>query len=257
VRLSGALYPMVLGMAASPNPDGAARDARLDVTLHDIAGGLASGIALLRAMAEHPAEAVPNESEFTLSALEPQVRLLRALIGATSDPESSGRDLAEMIQLEARIFRLDLDLEIAGNDALTPAERRLVELTCREGIRNAQRHSGTTRCRVSLDLTRCPFSLSVRDLGAGVTRSTGRRGGLRLLEAMATDIGARLEVISSPGLGVELRLVGPCCQSRHAVSDRSFRVRPRSVVAEESLASRKSVADRGPSGPDGEQISKT
>src|SRR5579864_3698853 len=120
---------MVLGMRAWPARDRARQDARRDVTLHDIAGGLASGIALLRGMAERPAEVVDYEFELALTALEPQVRRLRALISGSADPQTSGRGLDEMVQREARILGLDLELEVAGEGLLTPAQRRLIELT--------------------------------------------------------------------------------------------------------------------------------
>jgi len=57
-------------------------------------------------------------------------------------------------------------------------------------------------------------------------------------------MGAELKVSSQPGLGVQLKLKGPMPRAVEMARDPSASVR--SVVAKESLSSRKRVATRRP-----------
>jgi hypothetical protein len=78
-------------------------------------------------------------------------------------------------------------------------------------LRNVRRHSGVRVCRISLNLSTCPFALRARDWGGRLEPEARIGDGIRLLVRLAEGMGCQLRIESLPGLGTELQLVGPPC----------------------------------------------
>ncbi|MGH9553501.1 MAG: hypothetical protein ACRD3W_29230, partial [Terriglobales bacterium] len=142
-----------------------------------------------------------------------------------------------------------LELDLVGLDDWLPIDdAELIRLAAREAIRNVKRHSGVAMCRMNVDLSDCPFVLRVRDWGGGISGEARPGSGIVMLTDLASAMGCDLRIRSQPGLGTELILTGRRCPYRSGTPSESGdgEVRLRSVVAEESLGSRKRVAPTRP-----------
>ncbi len=121
-----------------------------------------------------------------------------------------------------------------------------------------KRHAGSANCRMTVDLSDCPFILRARDWGAGIGPGAQMGDGIETLRELAAAMGCELSVRSQPGLGTELTLVGRDCPRARQKSTEYRGGDPglRSVVADESLSSRRRVAARRPFGDSGQQITQ-
>lgn len=235
-------------MESRERTSAAAGSTWLAVRLHDVSAGLAIGIGLVKGWQEYRPGTAPQAPNDALDVLEQVLTELRQLSRAVSSgapPRRRSAALRESLQREARSIGVELDLKVAGQESsLSVDEAELVRVAAREAIRNVKRHSGTSRCRITIDLSARPFVLTARDWGAGI-RARGQLGaGISLLETLAGDMGAELNVISQPGLGVELMLKGPLPGAFEMAKDPGDSVR--SVVAKESPSSRRRVASKRP-----------
>jgi len=234
-------------------------DVRLAARLHDISAALAIGIGLLKGWKELMASDSMGEPRQTVEVFEHalgDLRRLQRLVSERATARHLGTNVGESLDREAKSVGVDLDLRLAGQeDWLTDGQRELVGLVGREAIRNVKRHSGASLCRITIDLSSCPFVMTVRDWGAGVQADARPRRGLALLESLARDIGASMDFRSQPGMGVALTLTGPRCGLADAIAQASSMAEPlSSVVADESVSSRKRVAARRPMSPTQQQI---
>jgi len=75
-----------------------------------------------------------------------------------------------------------------------------------EALTNAVRHSGASEVTVSLRCSEAELLLSVTDNGRGLPEQTLAGGGLTGMRERAMLIGAELEINSTAGTGVEVRL---------------------------------------------------
>jgi len=235
-------------MDAPQRSGSAAGTAWLAVRLHEVSAGLAVGIGLMKGWQESRPSTVPQAPGDALDVLEQVLVELKELSRTVAGETLANRrpaTLRECLSQEAKSIGVELDLEIAGRESsLSREEAELVRVVCREAIRNVKRHSGTSGCRIRIDLSAKPFVLTARDWGAGIGTLEQAGDGLALLEALAAEMGAELKVSSQPGLGVQLKLKGPMPRAVEMARDPSASVR--SVVAKESLSSRKRVATRRP-----------
>jgi len=229
------------------------------VRLHDASAGLAIGIGLLKGWP--PARSGDHEpsSQFVIEAFEQVLTELRQLSRTLSDGRGVRQrpaDFRESLDQGAKAAAIDLELRVIGQEHLLPAAQlELVRLAGREAIRNVKRHSGSSLCRVTLDASICPFVFEARDWGAGMQPATSVSGGIALLSDRARDIGCVLTISSQVGLGMRMNLTGPRCAIGRDGHRSSRQPRAsRSVVADESLSSRKRVGSARPTGPSEEQI---
>ncbi len=220
----------------------------LAVRLHDVSAGLAIGIGLVKGWQESRPGIVqhaPNDALEILEQVLTELRQLSRAVSSEAPPSRRSATLRECLQREASSIGVELDLKVAGRESsLSGDEAELVRIAGREAIRNVKRHSGTSRCRIRIDLAARPFVLTARDWGAGIRAREHMGAGIALLETLAREMGAELKVSSQPGLGVELRLKGPVPGAFDGARDPGASLR--SVVAEESPSSRKRVASRRP-----------
>jgi len=103
-----------------------------------------------------------------------------------------------------------------------------------------------------IDVSDCPVFFRVRDWGAGLNSAMRADGGLEKLGLLARTLHWTLDVRSLPGLGTELLVVGRGCPRINGPA--AVEAQPRSVVAKESLGSRKRVATARPIGQSRQQI---
>lgn len=245
-------------MVAGERRGAATNSVRLVVQLHDVSAGLAVGIGLLKGWEESGWSDPKPDPHRTIEVFEQVLAELRQLSRAVSDRaalSSRKSSLPASLELEAKTVGVELDLEVTGEpEQLGDRLAELVRLVGREAIRNVKRHSGVSHCRITVDLSTCPFVLTARDWGPGIQPQARQGVGIALLQNLARELGAALTISSQPGLGVELTLTGPQCFLAREARQAIHEVRLRSVVADQSLGSRKRVASRRPVGPLEQQI---
>jgi nitrate/nitrite-specific signal transduction histidine kinase len=144
----------------------------IPVRLHDVATSLAIGISLLKS---GPAPLGMDTARGTLQVLallEDSLAQLRTVTAATaggSTWQKSRPQLAESIRREASRLRIRLELDLSGKeDRLAPNLADMIVLVSREGLRNVRRHAGASACKITIHLESCPFSVRIRDWGAGL-----------------------------------------------------------------------------------------
>lgn len=194
----------------------------IPVRLHDVATGLAIGISLLKGEPGGRGKDTARGDLPALALLEDSLAQLRTLTAATTGDSGWRRPrsrLVESILREASRLRIRLELETSGKeDWLAPNLADLILIVSREALRNVRRHASASDCKITIDLASCPFSVRIRDWGAGLFEGARSGGGIELLQRMAADMGCELGVSSQPGLGTDLVLVGPVCARDRAVS---------------------------------------
>src|SRR5579884_2900376 len=118
--------------------------------------------------------------------------------------------LNAMISLCARVGEqtgIRVRHELHGPIPDLPAGVELaVSRVAQEALTNAVRHSGASEVTVSLRCSEAELLLSVTDNGRGLPEQTLAGGGLTGMRERAMLIGAELEINSTAGTGVEVRL---------------------------------------------------
>ncbi len=90
---------------------------------------------------------------------------------------------------------------------LAPDRRRHLFLVFKEAVANVARHAGARRAEVAIELRAGQLVLSIRDDGRGFDPRQEVQGhGLRGMRHRAAEMGARLEVDTSPGEGTTIRV---------------------------------------------------
>ena len=97
--------------------------------------------------------------------------------------------------------------------SLHPVIRDEIYRIAREAIINAFRHAKANHVEVEIEYATRRLQITVRDNGCGIDAKmlqTGREGhwGLANMRERAEKIGATLSVLSRPGAGTEVQLVG-------------------------------------------------
>jgi PAS domain S-box-containing protein len=193
---------------------------RVAMDLHDGALGSLAGVAyaLTGAARTLPAEAVQAGRALT-SALELTKAAMAELRGYASglrppiDQPVPAR--LETLAVEARTAGVRVEVDVTENAAaraaaLPPAAAGDLVLVAREAVANALRHGSPTRLELALSATADDLRLVVRDDGPGFDPdAVGERPGQGLgnMHARATRVNGRLEIVSRPGAGTEVRLI--------------------------------------------------
>jgi two-component system sensor histidine kinase UhpB len=100
--------------------------------------------------------------------------------------------------------------EVSGGlPPLTSEIELVIYRVAQEALTNALRHSQASQVWVALRREDRGVVLSVRDDGEGLPPQLGQTSGLAGMRERALLIRASLEIISSPGAGVEVRLTAP------------------------------------------------
>lgn len=123
--------------------------------------------------------------------------------------------LAEQMH-DANGFEVELSLPEAPLGLDPDAELCLFRIA-QEALRNAARHAGVSRARVTLRRAGASVDLTVSDQGAGLPATPSRSRGIGLLsmQERARLVGGRLEVTSRPGEGTTIHLTLPVPSNVH------------------------------------------
>jgi len=132
--------------------------------------------------------------------------------------EKTGLAAALQARLDSVEMRggLTTDLTVEGSQNPEQSSRQVEEELyhiSQEALNNVIKHSQAQHVQVTLHFSDVETRLEIRDDGVGFEPSAMRNsGGLGLagLRERAEKIGARLDIISSPGKGTEIRVVVPC-----------------------------------------------
>jgi len=230
----------------------------LTARLHDVAAGLAVGVAYLKASKQRSDDNSSSDLEPVIDALEAVLADLKSLTRSVAEGAKPTKpaDLVAPLMLEASRVGVILELDIVGPiDWLARDQAELLYLTAREAIRNVKRHSGSATCGMTIEVSDCPFVLRARDWGGGLNAESRPGVGILTLKELATSMGCDLVIGSQPGQGSELILAGRRCATTW--DGEAGGPELRSVVAKESLSSRRRVATRRPFGLGEQQITKT
>ncbi len=144
---------------------------RLVAQLHDVAADLSIGVGFARGSDGRRSSPDP------LPILETALADLKRLMAGLDGQDAGSVDLVDALEREAARLEIELKLRINGEVAwLSPDRLELFWLFCREGLRNARRHSGGNVCGIDIELARCPWLVRVRDwvLAFGQSRERGR-----------------------------------------------------------------------------------
>jgi NO-binding membrane sensor protein with MHYT domain/two-component sensor histidine kinase len=165
-----------------------------------------------RLIQRNPAQAAADVAK-TVEVLNGVIRDIRRYIDSPAEPIGalSLQDrFAQLIELsrpnsEPR-FRLKVDA--AADDLLTPDEAEHVLQIAREALSNSRRHSHAVHGTVTLGRTDDGVTLEVGDDGDGFDPAALKKDGRGLynMKDRAHQIGARLEILSSPGKGTRVVL---------------------------------------------------
>ena len=200
--------------------------------LHDTILQGMTGIGLqLHAIRDHLKRA-PEQSQLELEELQQTVlrcleetrRVVWDLRGREERPGDLGPALVRFARRQFKDSRAVCEVEVEGTPRHLPhvVENELFRIA-QEGLRNASAHAGASRVDVRLAYRPAEVALTIRDDGRGFAAEEAGDGararghfGLAGLQERAQQIGARVDVRSTPGKGTTVEVV---VQQRDARAD--------------------------------------
>ncbi|MFE5408245.1 sensor histidine kinase [Microbacterium sp. NPDC056569] len=170
--------------------------------IHDILGHSLTVVTVKAELAGRLVDVDPQRAKAEIAEVESLARGaladVRATVAAVRTVNVSGELAAARAALEAAGIAAELP---SSTDAVPPGGRELAGWVVREGVTNVVRHSGATRCRVTLG-----SEVEIADDGVGPSgRSTGSTG-LSGLRERVEAAGGRLTVGRSDLGGFSLRV---------------------------------------------------
>ena len=193
---------------------------RIGRELHDGVGQLLTGIRMLsQVLSDHLGASNAADQQVAQKVVlfsEQAAQQVRAIYSGLTPVQLEEDGLSSAIEELVRNtdvspylgceFVEDGNVEIADQDVRLHLYRIV-----QEAINNALKHAQATRIRVSLAREGNATRLQIQDDGIGFTRRRriGRSLGLTGMYYRARAIGARLDVISSPGEGTTIRCYVP------------------------------------------------
>jgi signal transduction histidine kinase len=175
---------------------------RLRRDLHDGLGpalaaiGLKAGLAAREVPAESPAHGLLGEIDTEVKA---SLGDIRRLVEALRPPALDELGLLGAVRSRATALAGDLTIDVTGNEPIGPLPAAVETAAYRivvEAITNVVRHSGGTRCMVSISVEKNAVELSVRDNGGGLDPDRTPGVGLRSMQERAAEVGGTLSVRS-------------------------------------------------------------
>jgi signal transduction histidine kinase len=144
-----------------------------------------------------------------------QERELRAWLFGRAGPNAEiPPDASVSVAIDAmaarveRLQRVPVETVVVGDRVLDERLRSLVD-ACGEAVMNAARHSGAAEVSVYVEMDADGATAFVRDQGKGFDPSlipSDRRGIADSIYGRMERIGGTASIVSSPGLGTEVRL---------------------------------------------------
>lgn len=188
---------------------------RIASDLHDDVGSSLSSIALLSGMlARHTSMDGIEQRQLQRiqQAAHETIGALRDIIWLVQPNHDNLDDLVRKMRQTASSMLAGAESTIEIEDPVdaTPlriAFMRNVLLIYKEALHNAVRHAGASRIDVSVRVNHRMLTLRIRDDGVGFVPTPGDAGhGLANMRRRATEIGAGLDIASTPGAGCEVAL---------------------------------------------------
>jgi signal transduction histidine kinase len=179
---------------------------RLRRDLHD---GLGPALAAIGLKAGLAARGVPPESAARemLSEISSEVKAsladVRRLVEALRPPALDELGLVGAVRSRASTLTGELEIEVSGAVPSAPLPAAIETAAYRiavEAMTNAVRHSGGSRCLVSIAAADGGVELTVRDDGRGLDPARTAGVGLRSMQERAAEVGGALSV-RSPTVG--------------------------------------------------------
>jgi signal transduction histidine kinase len=143
-------------------------------------------------------QAALSEMQSLISTLKPEAEPSPGLVAGLRHQLSAVR-LAQS---------LSVDLQVTGEQSLSPPEEGALLGIAGEALNNIVKHSKTNRAQIRVHLEQ-PYWMEVEDQGQGfdlVRASQSGRMGLTSMRERAAEIGWSLQVSSSPGAGTCIRV---------------------------------------------------
>lgn len=119
--------------------------------------------------------------------------------------------LQSMVDEVEDLYDIRVQQVVVGDQPMNEALLALIAAT-REACVNAAKHSGVLDVSVYVEVTAREVEAYVRDRGAGfdVRATTEGRGIAQSIRGRLARIGGSATVVSSPGVGTEVRMAAPC-----------------------------------------------
>ncbi len=174
--------------------------------LHDILGHSLTVITVKAELAGRVLDSDPERARTELADLERLSRDaladVRRAVGGYREMSLSG----ELVRARDALRSAEIDAELPNSTDEVPGElRELFAWTVREGVTNVIRHSGASRCTVSI----APGAVRVEDDGRGPADATGTGHGLAGLRERAVAAGAVLLTSPAQPRGFRLEVTIP------------------------------------------------
>ncbi|GLX93728.1 histidine kinase [Herbidospora sp. NBRC 101105] len=197
---------MELGRARAESERLAVENERLRFArdLHDILGHTLTSITIRSQLAARLAETDPARAAEEMGGVE---RTARQALDDVRDAVAGYRAVSlpeELGNARAALDLAGIRLTVSGAGPVPPGSESLLAWVVREAVTNVLRHSGATRCWITLG----PRSLEITDdgrAGAGAGPGTGLLGLAERVEAA----GGTLEAGARPAGGYRLRVEVP------------------------------------------------
>jgi len=192
--------------------------------IHDgLASDLAAVVALFKYYEQRRARDPQDAAELlqqirvaTEEVLQGARNILQALRPRTIRSEGLLAAVLKQVDQFGRLHMIETIVTIQGEEnGLSPEQKEGIFQVLRESLSNIRKHAEARNVWVSLNMTRTPWVLSVRDDGRGF--DVGRVAedpkpgsyGLLGMHERANLLDATLEILSNPGEGTTVRFIGP------------------------------------------------
>ncbi len=135
---------------------------------------------------------------------------LRRLVMELSPSPLEDHRLSEALRLHCDLFarrqQITLYLQLDYRGGLQPDQEMALYRLVQEGLANVQQHTAAAHVTVKLTGEGNNATLTVCDDGCGFDPATVKRGhGLNNMESRIRQSGGRLQIISTPGKGTEIK----------------------------------------------------
>ncbi|MFE3188356.1 sensor histidine kinase [Nocardia sp. NPDC059240] len=196
----------------------AAERARLAREIHDTLTQGFAGIAALAQAVDSELDTEPDAARRHVALIEATAREnlveARTMVETLTPPDLGGGSLADSVRRRCRRLTDETGIEVQVHvDSTVPQLDTGTEVVllraAQETLANVRRHSRAESVRVDLTRTRDGVRLSVADNGIGFDVDGVNGFGLAGLRSRAQEIGATVEVTTSPGAGTRVDIEVP------------------------------------------------
>ena len=173
---------------------------RISRDLHDILGHSLTAISIKSELAGRLVDANPDAAKVQIAEVEEIARQALADVRSTASAIREVRVAVEVAGARSILLAAGIEAQVpAALPALTDQTSELFGFVVREAVTNVVRHSGATRCTITVTEDR----VEIVDNGSGLGSRSGGSGLRGLADRMAAA-GGELQVESVPGEGTRV-----------------------------------------------------